>query len=112
MSAETFHKGEKRKGYTIQFKQNVARYPNENLNRSAASRFKGNEKIIREWKKQIEKLTATDPDVDLEESLLACIYDCRSNALPVSIKMIMFKANFIHDEMNPESSKTSCICFK
>ena len=99
MSAETSHKCEKRKEYTIQFKQDVARYANQNLNHSAATRFKGDEKKIRERKKQIKKLTATNAkkqklagggrkltDVDLEESLLAWIYDCRSNALRVSKK--------------------------
>ena len=69
------------------------------MNHSAATRFKGDEKKIRERKKQIKKLTATNAkkqklagggrkltDVDLEESLLAWIYDCRSNALRVSKK--------------------------
>ena len=54
MSAETSHKREKRKGYTMQFKQDVVRYANENSNRSAATRFKVDVKIVREWKKQIE----------------------------------------------------------
>ena len=106
MSAETSHKREKRKGYTMQFKQDVVRYANENSNRSAATRFKVDVKIVREWKKQTEKMTANDPkkqkmtandpkkqklaggrkkltDIDLEESVLAWIYDRCSNALRV-----------------------------
>ena len=96
MFAETSHKREKRKRYTMQFKQDVVRYSNENSNRSAATRFKVDVKRVREWKKQIEKMTANDPkkqklagggkkltDVDLEESVLAWIYDRRSNALRV-----------------------------
>ena len=82
----------------MQFKQDVIRYANENSNRSTATRFKADVKRVRECKKQIEKITATDPkkkqkmtgagrkltDVDLQESLLAWIYDRRSNALRVS----------------------------
>ena len=48
MSAETSHKGEKRKGYTIQFKQDIVRYSNENSNSSAATRFKIDVKKVRE----------------------------------------------------------------
>ena len=75
------------------------------MNRSAATRFKVHVKRVREWKKKIEKITASDlkkrksggggkklTDVHLEESLLAWIYDRLSNALRVSRKMIMFKA--------------------
>ena len=126
MSTETSHNSEKRKGYRMQFKQDV-RYANVNSNHSAATRFKVDVKRVREWKKQIEKLMATNPkkqklagrgrkltDVDLEESLLAWIYDRHSNALLVSRKIIMFKVKSIYDEMNSEfrSSKTSCICCK
>ena len=84
----------------MQFKQDVVRYGNENQNRSAATRFKVDVKRIREQKKQIEKIMATHPkeqklagggrkltDVDLEESLLAWIYDHCSNALHVSRKI-------------------------
>ena len=97
MFAETCHKAEKRKVYTMQFKQGLVRYTNENLNRSAATRFKVDVKRVREWKKEIVKITATDSkkeklaggrrkltDVGLEESLLASICDARSNALRVS----------------------------
>ena len=69
----------------MQFKQDVIRYANENSNRSTATRFKADVKRVRECKKQIGKITATDPkkkqkmtgagrkltDVDLQESLLA-----------------------------------------
>ena len=40
MSAETSHKGEKRKEYTMKFSQNVGRYMNSNSNRYAGTRFK------------------------------------------------------------------------
>ena len=88
----------------MQFKQDAVRYTNENSNRSAATRFKDDVKRVRELKKKIAKITATDSkkqklaggrrkltDVDLEESILAWIYDGRRNALRVSKKMIMFK---------------------
>ena len=51
-------------------------------------------------------------DFDLEESLLAWIYDRRSNALRVSRKMIMFNSKSVYDEMNPNPAKRSCICCK
>ena len=118
MPTETSHRGEKSKGYTMQFKQNVVRYANENSNRSAVTWFKVDVKRVREWKKQIEKITTTDPkkqklagggrkltDVDIEESLLAWIYDRRSNALCVSSKMIMFKVKSMYDDMNPDPAK-------
>ena len=86
MFAETSHKAEKRKMYTMQFKQDAVRYTNENSNRSAATRFKDDVKRVRELKKKIAKITATGSkkqklaggrskltDVDLEESLLAWI---------------------------------------
>ena len=75
-------------------------------------------KRVREWKKKIKKITATDPkkqkltgggrnltDADLEQSLLAWIYDRSSNALCVSRKMIMFKAKSMYDEINPDRAK-------
>ena len=75
------------KGYSMEFKQDVVRCANENSNISAATRFKVDVKKVREWKKQIEKITSTNPkkqkqtgggikltDVDLEESLLAWLY--------------------------------------
>ena len=118
MSAETSNKGEKRKGYTTQFEQNLVRYTNENSNHTAATRFKVDLKRVREWKKQIEKITSTNPknqklagggrkliDVDLEESLLPWIYDRHSNALRVSKKMIMFKLKSMYNEMNPDPAK-------
>ena len=82
----------------MQFKLDVIRDANENSNRSTVTRFKADVKRVRECKKQIEIITATDPkkkqkmagagrkltDVDLQESLFAWIYDRRSNALRVS----------------------------
>ena len=102
----------------MQSEQDVVRYVNESSDRSTSTRFKADVKRVREWKKQIEKITVTDPkkqklagggrkltNVDLEESLLAGIYDRHSNTFRVSRKMFMFKVKSMHDEMNLDPAK-------
>ena len=102
----------------MQSEQDVVRYANESSDRSTSTRFKADVKRVREWKKQIEKITVTDPkkqklagrgrkltNVDLEESLLAGIYDRHSNAFHVSRKVFMFKVKSMHDEMNLDPAK-------
>ena len=102
----------------MQFKQDIVRYANESSSSSASTRFKADVKKVGEWKKQIEKITVTDPkkqklagggrkltNVDLEESLLTGIYDRHSNVFRVSRKMFMFKVKSMHDEVNLDPAK-------
>ena len=106
----------------MQFKQDIVRYANESSSSSASTRFKADVKKVREWKKQIEKITVTDPkkqklagggrkltNVDLEESLLAWIYERRSNTFRVSRKMFMYKAKSMYDEMNLDPAKEAAL---
>ena len=86
----------------MQFKQDVVRCANENSNRSCASRFKVDVKRVREQKRQMTRGGRKLTDVDLKESLLAWIYDRRSNARCVSREMIMFTAKSMYYQMNPD----------
>ena len=109
------HKGQKRRAFTMEFKKTVVKFTMENSNRSAAKQFSLEPKRIREWRENFEKIISTKSskqrlegggrkcfDADLEEKLVAWVYEQRSKMLHVSRKMIMFKAKKIFDDENQD----------
>ena len=52
----SFHKGRKRRSFTMQFRQEVAEFPSEHSNRSAAQRFNVEPNRVREWKDNFDKI--------------------------------------------------------
>ena len=108
-------KGKKKRSYSIKFKKQVVPYAEANSNRSAASHFDVEQKRVREWKKDFEKIKSSKSnrerldgggrkciDEDLEEDLVHWIYEKRSKMLHVSRKMIMWKAKSIFDAKNED----------
>ena len=53
---DIYHKGEKRKSYNMQFKEEIMCYADETSNRKVAKRFIVEPKRICEWKDQISKI--------------------------------------------------------
>ena len=109
----TFHKGQKRKSYSMEFKQEAITFAEENGNNSAARRFGVAVKRVREWRQNIVELCAKPKgskkeklqgdgrkpmDEGMEEELLEWIHAHRSRGLRVSRTLIMRKAKYIYDE--------------
>ena len=80
--------GKKKRSYFVEFNKQVAVYAEANSNRSAASFFDVKLKLVREWKKDFEKIKSSKPnrqrlngcgskciDENLEEDLVHWIYE-------------------------------------
>ena len=121
MSSEEYqqtvsHKGEKRRKFTLQFKSSVVEYALSASNREAARKFDVDEKRVREWRANNEKLNQLKStsqgakrmrlegggrkitNFDVEEQLLEWIHERRANSLRVSRKLITCKAKALHDD--------------
>lgn len=107
----TSHKGSKVRSYTMSFKQTVAKFAKDNSINSASLKFKVDRKRIREWMKNIDKIStkkSTRKRLDgggrkpiineIEENLLMWIHERRSKMPYVSRKIIRIKAKAMFDE--------------
>ena len=54
--------GKKKRSYSMEFKKQVVVYAEASSNRSAASHFDVELKLVREWKKDFEKIKSTKPN--------------------------------------------------
>ena len=54
--------GKKKRSYFVEFNKQVAVYAEANSNRSAASFFDVKLKLVREWKKDFEKIKSSKPN--------------------------------------------------
>ena len=54
--------GKKKRSHSMEFKKQVVVYAEANSNRSAASHFDVELKLVREWKKDFEKIKSTKPN--------------------------------------------------
>ena len=101
----------KRMGYEAQFKIKVAEYALESNNCRAAEHFGVSEKLVHDWRKDLDKLrnmsrtkkanrgkSAHHPE--LENELLEWIENQRSSGLGVSRLAIRLKARAIHKSLN------------
>lgn len=103
------HKGKKKHLFTKEFKTQVVSYAEERSNRSVVSHYVVEHKAVREWKKDIKKIKATQTRrqrfegggrkwkaEETEDELVHCIY--RKKKFHVSRKMIIWKAKNIFNE--------------
>ena len=87
-----FHKGERRRKYSMKFKKATIKYALENSMHSAAKKFKVDRKRVREWVQKEEKVTSMKEkrfrldgggrkitDAELEVEVLSWIQQRRSN---------------------------------
>ena len=52
------HKGERRQKYSMEFKKATIKYAQESSIHSAAKKFKGDQKRVREWVQKEERVTS------------------------------------------------------
>ena len=113
-SQETFHKGQKRRNYSLKFKATAVEYAENNSIHSAAVKYDVDRKRIREWSQKADVIAENNAksggskrkrldgggrkltDTDLEDELVEWIYNRRENMLRVSRKLIMSKAKYIY----------------
>ena len=123
------HKGEKVCSYSVDFKLEVIRYAASHSIHAAAKKYRVDRNSIRQWRKKEEKM-AELKDVtpggskqqrldgagrhitneNIEENLLAWIFERRNNGIRVSRKLLMIKATKLRDrieEQNPAVEKLS-----
>ena len=107
-------KGKKKHSYSTDFNQQVVIYAEANRNRSAASHCGIAPKHVIEWKKDIDKIKATESkrqrldgggrnciDDDLED-LVLLIYEEQCKMLHVRQNIITWKAKGMLDERNED----------
>lgn len=86
------HKGKKKHLFTIEFKTQVVSYAEERSDRSVVSHYVVEHKAVREWKKDIKKIKATQTRrqrfegggrkwkaEEIEDELVHCIYKKKSS---------------------------------
>ena len=106
-------KGKQKRSFDMTFKKEVVAYANSNSNRAAVSYYNVEPKRVREWKKDLDKLTSMKPkrkrldgggrkcvDEDMDQAIVDWIYEQRNKMLHVSRRMIMWKAKTLFDEKN------------
>ena len=98
---ETFHKGETRKSYTIEFKRSVIKFAQDNSNGTAAEKYKVDRKRVREWIRNKEKIFDTKSnrmridgagrklsDESMEEEILRWIHECHAKMLRCYVYLV------------------------
>ena len=101
----------KRMKYTAKFKLQVVKFAQETNNCAASREFCVNEKLVRDWRKQIEKLKCMPKNKcsnrgkkcqwpQLEDKLIVWIEEQRQSGYIVTRNMIRIKALAMTDELN------------
>lgn len=97
--------------YTAKFKFQVVKFAKETNNCTASWEFCVNEKLVRDWRKQIEKLKCMPKNKcsnqvkkcqwpELEDKLIVWIKEQRQSGYIVTCNMICFKTLAITNELN------------
>lgn len=97
--------------YTAKFKFQVVKFAKETNNCTASWEFCVNEKLVRDWRKQIEKLKCMPKNKcsnqgkkyqwpELEDKLIVWIEEQRQSGYIMTRNMIRFKALVMTDELN------------
>ena len=101
----------KRMKYTAKFKLQVVKFAQESNNCTASRKFGVNDKLLRDWRKQVEKLKCMPENMcnnrekwcqwpDLEDKLVNWIKEHRQCAYIVTSNMIRIKALAMIDKLN------------
>ena len=97
--------------YTAKFKFQVVKFAKETNNCTASWEFCVNEKLVRDWRKQLEKLKCMPKNKcsnqgkkcqwpELEDKLIVWIEEQRQSGYIMTRNMIRFKALAMTDELN------------
>ena len=111
--------------YTAKFKFQVVKFAKETNTCTASWEFCVNEKLVRDWRKQIEKLKHMPKNKcsnqgkkyqwpELEDKLIVWIEEQRQSGYIMTRNMIRFKALVMTDELNItgfQASNNWCIRF-
>ena len=108
----------KRMKYTAKFKLQVVKFAQESNNCAASQEYGVNEKLVRDWRKQIEKLKCIPSNKcsnrgkrcqwpELEDKLVNWIEDQRQFGYIVTRNMIRIKVLAMIDELNTAGFQAS-----